>query len=91
MVMKFIQDFIKNYSKKPWASFEITEFEQDGRVKVECNWNKAFIEKIYSLGFQAETEQDSVQLFFYTSQLRPTELDGEIETATSIEHPNLKT
>lgn len=58
----------------PWATFEIAGFETDGRIKVMFNWNKAFITKINELGFQAETEEDSVQLFFYASQLKPTEL-----------------
>jgi hypothetical protein len=59
---------------EPWACFEIVGFEKDGRIKVMFNWNKAFIEKINTLGFQAETEEDSVQLFFYTSQMKPTEM-----------------
>jgi hypothetical protein len=53
-------------------------------------WNKAFIKKIHSLGFQAETEEDTVQLFFYTAQARPTSFAGEDEGAVSAEHPNLQ-
>lgn len=80
----------RNNSKHPWASFEVLGFEDDGRIKVTCSWNKAFINKIYELGFRAETEEDSVQLFFYTAQARPTELDGaEVDQAQSTGHPNL--
>lgn len=75
----------------PWASFEVHGFEEDGRIKVVCNWNKSFITKIHALGFQAETEEESVQLFFYTAQARPTELDGmEQDPAISSGHPNLQ-
>jgi hypothetical protein len=82
----------RSTSKDPWASFEVVGFEKDGRIKVICNWNKAFLQKIYSLGFQAETEEDSVQLFFYTAQARPTELDGsDPDAAVSSGHPNLMT
>lgn len=75
----------------PWAVFEIRDFPADGQVKVEFNWNPAFIKRINELGFQAETEQDSVQLFFYTAQMKPTELadEGGDDTVQSNQHPNL--
>lgn len=78
-------------SKEPWACFEIAGFEKDGRIKVEFSWNKPFIEKINKMGFHAETEEDSVQLFFYASQMKPTELsfEDEEESAKSAAHPNL--
>lgn len=61
----------------PWAMFEVVGFEADGRIKVEFNWNPAFIKHLDDLGFVAETPEDSVQLFFYTAQMRPTNLDGD--------------
>lgn len=73
----------------PWAIFEVAGFEDDGRIKVQFNFNKAFITKIHALGFQAETEEDSVQLFFYTSQARPTELAGGDDSVQSEGHPTL--
>jgi hypothetical protein len=77
-------------SKEPWASFEVNGFEPDGRIKVNFNWNDEFIKKIHAMGFQAETEDDSVQLFFYASSMRPTALDSvDIDEAVSAEHPNL--
>jgi hypothetical protein len=73
----------------PWATFEIGGFEDDGRVKVMFHWNNAFIAKINELGFQAETEQDSVQLFFHAAGLRPTDLSGGDEPVQSESHPTL--
>lgn len=73
----------------PWAVFEIGGFETDGRIKVQFHWNDAFIKKIKSLGFEAETEEDCVQLFFYASQLRPTELAAGDDPVQSAEHPTL--
>lgn len=94
MVKKLLQRMLNwrhDRSKDPWASFEIMGFEPDGRILVTTNWNKAFIEHIRALGFQAETEEDSVQLFFYTAQARPTELSGiEEDPAISNAHPNLQ-
>lgn len=73
----------------PWAVFEITGFETDGRVKVEFAWNSTFITKIRELGFHAETEDDSVQLFFYASQMRPSDLSGGDQPSQSDQHPQL--
>ena len=58
----------------PWAMFEVVGFEDDGQIKVEFNWNKPFIRHINDLGFVAETEEDSVQLFFFASQMKPLAL-----------------
>ena len=94
MMKKFLQKMLNwrhDKTKKPWASFEIMGFEEDGRIRVTTNWNQAFIEHIRGLGFHAETEEDSVQLFFYTAQARPTELSGiETDPAVSASHPNLR-
>lgn len=80
-------------STEPWATFEVQSFSDDGQMKIEFNWNKAFIQKIHSLGFHAETEQDSVQLFFYTSQMRPTSLAhvSDDDGIAPSDHPQLRT
>jgi hypothetical protein len=60
-------------------------------VAVNFNWNPAFAAKIKELGFEAETEEDAVQLFFYTASLRPTSLaaDPADEAVQSLAHPHL--
>ncbi len=75
---------------EPWACFEVMNLGVEGdRIKVEFHWNAAFIEELHRLGVQAETEEDSVQLFFYASQMRPTEMSIGDEAVQSIEHPTL--
>lgn len=81
---------VRKNADEPWGSFEIHGFEDDGRIRVRTDWNDAFIAKIHELGFRAETEEDSVQLFFYTAQARPTEFDGVEEEAVTEGHPNLQ-
>lgn len=75
----------------PWAMFEVVGFGKDGQIKVEFNWNDAFIHKLDELGFTAETEEDTVQLFFYASQMKPTHLAvaGGDETVQSEDLPQL--
>jgi hypothetical protein len=81
----------KEASAEPWAAFEIAGFEADGRIKVKFNWNQSFIKKIKGIGFEAETDEDTVQLFFYTSSMRPTNLasDPEDDAIQSDSHPQL--
>ncbi len=76
-------------SDTPWAMFEIVGFSEDGKIKVEFNWNPAFIAKLDELGFTAETEQDTVQLFFYASQMKPTSLEGGDPTVQDVNLPLL--
>ncbi len=79
-------EYSKKYSKRPWASFNITEFTEDNAVKVEFRWNNQFIKKIKEIGFHAETEEESVAMFFQASQMRP-----DVNSVNSDAHPNLKT
>jgi UDP-N-acetylglucosamine enolpyruvyl transferase len=73
----------------PWACFEVVGFEE-GRVKVEFNWNQAFIDELDKLGFTAETQEDTVQLFFYASQMKPTSVETSGDPSVqSSDLPNL--
>lgn len=83
------EDETAEESETPWAMFEIIGFEPNGQIKVRFNWNDAFIEHINGLGFHAETPEDSVQLFFYASQMKPTELSGGDEAVQADETPQL--
>lgn len=78
-------------SPTPWASFEINGFEKGGQIKVQFSWNQPFIEELNKLGFTAETQEDTVQLFFYASQMKPTELIGQSgdPSVQSEDLPNL--
>ena len=92
MVKRFLRwafDKSMDRQKEPWAMFEIAGFEEDGRIKVKFNWNTAFIKKAQELGFQAETEEDTVQLFFYASTMRPTDLSIGDDPVQSDAHPTL--
>lgn len=83
-----IIDAIDTRSKNPRATFAIDGFDEDGRIKVTFNWNAAFIKKIRSMGFDAETDEDCVQLFYYTSQMRPSGLGGD-DPVQPTAHPGL--
>lgn len=80
---------VMRQQKTPWAMLEIQAFEPDGRIRMGFDYNPAFVEKIKELGYQAETDEDTVQLFFVASALRPMHLAGGDEAVQSNEHPNL--
>lgn len=73
-----------NDVKDPRASFTITGFEQD-RIRVEFDWNDSFIEAVHRLGFVAETDEDTVQMFFYASSMRPTGIPSETQDLSAPE------
>jgi len=75
--------------KDPWAMLEVQAIEDDGRVKMAFDYNAAFLDKVKAMGFQAETDEDTVQLFFMASGLRPVALSGGDEAVQSSEHPGL--
>ena len=92
MVSKFVRWLFERQQRKattPWAVFEVMDFETDGRVKINFNYNEAFINHIKKMGFEAETDEDTVQLFFYTSSMRPDALRGSDETVQPDAHPQL--
>lgn len=64
----------REQSVEPWASFEVVGFGENGQIKVEFAWNDSFITKLRGMGYDAETEDEIVQLFFYMSQMRPVSL-----------------
>lgn len=92
--MSFIQSVKQLFASKPkertdpWACLEISDIDK-GMIKVSFDFNPAFVDKIRSMGFHAETAEDCVQLFFATAVLRPTELQGGDPAVQSDAHPEL--
>lgn len=72
----------------PWAMLEVEKFEDDGRIKMSFDYNDAFVAKIKSMGFEAETDEDCVQLFFVASALRPATVSGD-DPVQPASHPTL--
>lgn len=79
---------VQQKQKEPWAMLEVAAIEDGGKIKMSFDYNDAFLAKIKSMGFQAETDEDTVQLFFTASALRPMTLAGD-EAVQSDAHPTL--
>ena len=87
-LVKKLYYFLRYKSAVPWASFEVGEIGDGGKMQVHFIWNDSFITKLNSIGFKAETEEDTVQLFFYASQMRPDNLSGDSPVQPDS-HPQL--
>jgi hypothetical protein len=74
------ESYIKQQEGKPapWAMFEVIGIDE-GQVKIHMSWNPTFIKYIQALGFAAETEEDTVQLFFRASQMQPKTQDSTVQ------------
>ena len=88
-LFKKLYFFFQTRSDAPWASFEVGEIGENGQMKVDFNWNKSFITTLNELGFKSETEEDTVQLFFFASQMRPESLIQDESPVASDSHPQL--
>lgn len=84
-----IKEWLAQRSSKPWACFETTGPDKDGRVAFTISSNKAFIKNLQNLGMAGTTDEETVQLFFLQTRMIPEDL-MPIEDAINPEAmPNL--
>lgn len=68
-----IQEWLLKRSSTPWACFETSGVDADGRIPMIMHWNKAFYENLVRHGYQGTTEEETIQLFFIASQMLPAD------------------
>lgn len=51
-------------SDEPWADFFVEMTDEDGRVEIKFDWNKAMIQELRRQGFSGQTEYDIVSALF---------------------------
>ena len=84
-----LKEKLEAKNKKPWACFETAGIEEDGRVSMTCSWNKAFIDNLKKHGYGGMTDEETVQLFFMSSQMIPEGMLGDQDTVNPTAHPQL--
>jgi hypothetical protein len=82
-----LQELLKKKSKKPWASFETSGPSKDGRLEFTMSWNDAFIDVLKRAGYEGETEEEMVQLFYLSTQMIPESLMDDAVNPSAT--PNL--
>ena len=88
-LFNWLSEFFAKRSKKPWARFITNGIDDEGQVRFDMAWNKAFLRNIEAYGFDGESEEISVQNFLFGSMMLPKEIFDD-EEITSTEHPNLR-
>ena len=78
---------LKKNSKEPWACFETSGPDKDGRVGFSVSYNQAFIDNLTQLGLSGMTDEETVQLFFLQMRMVPEGVDQEAVNPTAT--PNL--
>jgi hypothetical protein len=85
----WLQEKLAAKSKTPWACFETSGMDNDGRIGWTMHWNDAFIQHLNARGFQGLSDEETVQQFFMLSQMLPDELAKDADAVNPAEMPNL--
>lgn len=85
-----IQEVFKKRSKKPWLCVEMGGVGKDGRIEMKFSWNRALIENLNKAGFFGTNEEETIQLFILSSQMRPEDFPDPEEVVSSSAHPGLQ-
>src|SRR5271163_4365076 len=86
-----LKEKIAGYSKTPWAAFETTGPDKEGRLGFSIAWNPAFVRNLEQLGMAGQSEEETIQLFFLQLRMIPESMDpaAEVETVNPEATPNL--
>lgn len=84
-----LKELLARRSKKPWACFETTGPDKDGRVGFSISYNEAFIKNLSDLGMSGTTPEETVQLFFLQMRMVPEAMMDQEDTVNPEATPNL--
>ena len=77
--------------KKPWARFIVNGISEDGQVRFDIAFNKAFIKNAQDNGLQGASDEETVQNFLFGTMMLPKEVFSEdFDPVTSDAHPYLQ-
>jgi len=76
-------------SPEPWACFETTGVDDNGRIEFAMSWNKAFVQNLKKQGYTATTDEELVQLFFISTRMLPEEMLEDENTVNPEATPRL--
>ena len=83
------KEFLARRSKKPWACFETTGPNADGRVAFSISFNTAFARNLQNLGMGGTNDEETVQLFFMQLRMIPEDLVDQEDIVNPEDTPNL--
>ena len=84
-----IKELFSKNSKNPWACFETTGPNEDGRVAFSISANKAFIKNLQDLGMGGINDEETVQMFFLQMRMIPENMVPTDDAVNPDATPNL--
>lgn len=72
-----LKEWLAKRSKKPWATFETTGPDENGRLPFTIYANPAFINLLKKHGMGATTDEETLQLFFLQTRMVPEEFEDD--------------
>ncbi len=84
-----LKELLSRKSKKPWACFETTGPDAEGRVAFSISFNDAFIQNLSDLGMSGTTPEETVQMFFLQMRMIPESMMDQEDTVNPDATPNL--
>lgn len=90
--LNLVKIWKKNISKKPWFEMNTDgKTDSDGRVALNMDWNKPYIDELRKMGFSGHNEEEIVQAYMSAltkSMADPYQEEGD-EPPVSTVHPQL--
>ena len=90
--LNWLAEVLNRKNKKPWARFIVNGISEDGQVRFDMAFNKAFIKNIKSHGLGGASDEETVENFLFGSMLAPKGFFDEdaSEEVVSDNHPFLQ-
>lgn len=91
-LLNWLTNLLMARRKKPWARFIVNGISDDGQVRFDISYNKAFIKNIQANGLQGASDEESVQNFLFGTMMLPKEIfeEEDFEPVASDAHPFLQ-
>ena len=86
-LLLWLLDKTQQKSKEPFGAYFTSGITEDGQAPIQFIWNKAFVENIRKYGYETETEEETVELFYLAT--RPAQYVPGEDPVQSEEHPRL--
>lgn len=89
--LEWLTDKLMARSKKPWVRFTMSGITEEGEIRIQSAYNKAFIKNATQNGLAGATDEETVQNFLLGTLIAPKELfEADSDPVTSDAHPFLQ-
>lgn len=87
-ILIWLLDKSQQHNKEPFGCY-FTSGIHNGQAPIQFVWNKAFIDNLRMAGYECETEEETVELFYVATRPTPQQYEDLEESVNSDDHPRL--